>query len=272
MAKDAAPAMAERGFMPTGPAGTAAGLTAGSTVTPVQGPAKPRKLVKNGSISLETRELAALEAGATGLVEGLGGYVSSTDRSETSLNMVLRVPQSSFRAALDAAGALGRLTGKTETAEDVSLQYADLEARVAAKRILKERYTSYLKSAKNVEDLLAVERSLNDVLSELDSIEAQFRALSDQVDYSSIRLYAVLPAEALPASQRSFAGGLARVWDAFLGFLHFLGYAAVALVLFGPPLILGLGLLYFVCFGKLGLVKKFFRLLSGRKTAPRGGA
>jgi hypothetical protein len=224
-----------------------------------------RKLVKTGAVSVESRDMAETEASARALTERLGGYVSSSNDYQYSLSMTLRVPQAKFNEAMKGASGLGRVISRSESVDDVSLRYADLESRIESKKILKERYETYLRGAKKVDDLLAIERSLNDVLSELDAFETQFRVLADQVDYATLTFNASLPPESLPASERSFLGGLSRIWDAFRGFLFFLGFALVALVLFGVPAVLLLGLLYWLCFGKIGIVRKFFVLLSGRR-------
>jgi hypothetical protein len=154
---------------------------------------------------------------------------------------------------------------RSENVEDVTLQYVDQESRIATRKILRDRYVEYLKRAGKVEELLSVERALNDVLSELDSMESAFKVLKDQIDYSTITVNVSLPPEATPAAQRSFLGGLARVWDGFIGFLYFAGYAVIAIILFGLPSLLFLGLLYWLGFGKIGLLRKFFSLISGRK-------
>ncbi len=224
-----------------------------------------RKLIKTGDLRLESRDLAKAEASIGALTRELGGYVASSSNSGTYLSMSLRVPQEKFDLALSSLKASARLLSKSESVHDVTLQYVDMESRIATKKILKERYTDYLRRATKVEDLLAVERSLNDVLSELESMESSFKALRDQIDYATISVGVELPPEAQPASERSIVRGILKVWDGFLGFLNFLVYAILFIILFGLPSVLLLGLLYWLCFGKIGLVRKFFSLLSGKR-------
>lgn len=226
-----------------------------------------RKLIKTGSLELESRDLAAAERKLTEATKALGGYVAASNSGESYLSMTVRIPQEKFDSGMAALGGSGRLKSRAQSVEDVTLQYVDQESRIATRKILRERYTDYLKKAAKVEELLSIEKALNDVQSELDSMESAFKALRDQIDYSTIAVSVSLPPEATPAAERSFLGGLARVWDAFIGFLFYGGYAVVSLVLFGLPSIAALGLLYWLCFGKLGLVKKFFALLSGKKKA-----
>ncbi len=244
------------------------GDVGGSAVPALQN--QSRKLVKTGSVSVEAKDIAEAEKSARALAERLGGYVASSNNYQQSLSMVLRVPQAKFSEAMEGAAGIGRTLARSESVEDVSLRYADLASRIESKKILRDRYKSYLRTASKVEDLLAVERSLNEVLSELDSMESQFRVLADEVDYATVSFDARLPPESLPASERSFLGGLSRIWDAFKGFLYAVVFVIIGIVLFGIPAVLLLGLLYWVGFGKIGLVRKFFGLLSRKKD--RGAA
>jgi hypothetical protein len=248
------------GLMPEGPASAQSQL-------PVQAADQKlaRKLIRTGSVSLESRDLAKAEEAIAGLAAAAGGYVSSSSNSGSSIYMTLRVPQEKFGLVMEGLKGAGRLKSRDESVQDVTLSYVDMESRIATKKILKERYTEYLRRAAGVSDLLAVEKSLNDVLSELDAMEASFKALRDQVDYATVSVGVELPPEARPAAERSFQAGLLRLWDGFQSFLFILAYVLVGLVLFGIPAIALLGLLYWLLLGKIGLLRKFFRLLSGKK-------
>lgn len=248
--------------------GGASSAVQASALPPANAKKGARKLIKTGTVNLESRDLGGTEARIASMVEGLGGYVASSSNAERYLRMTLRVPQAGFDAAMAGLKGTGRLISRSESVEDVTLQYVDIESRIATKKILKERYTEYLRRAAEIEALLSVERALNEVLSELDSMEASFKALRDQIDYATITVGVEPPSESLPATSRSFLGGLLAVWDGFLGFLHFAAYALASLVLFGLPSVLVLGFLYWLCFGKIGLLKKFFRMLSGKGRAP----
>ncbi len=221
-----------------------------------------RKLIKTGEVSLETREINQAEAEATALTIKLGGYVASTSNSGDYVYMTLRIPQQSFESAMTGLVAIGKLSTRSEQVADVTMQFVDLESRITTKKILRERYTEYLRRSENVEDLLAVERALNEVIAELDAMEASFKTLSDQIDYATINVTISLPPEAKPASQRSFIAGLLKVWDSFVGFVFIVLYSIIIILIFGVPLIALAGLCYWLGFGRIGLIRKFFSLLS----------
>jgi hypothetical protein len=220
-----------------------------------------RKIIKTGSVSLEVQDLAKTESGLTALAQGMGGYVVSSSRSERDLSVTLKVPSAKFTEALKGSAAQGRLLSREESAEDVTASYVDQESRLASKKILRDRYLDYLKRAENTKDLLATEAALNDVIADIESRQAQFNALKDSVEYSSIYVSARLPAERQPETSRSFLSDLYNLWKAFLSFLYWLAFAVIGLVLFGIPLVAALIGLYILLFGKIGWARKLFKRL-----------
>lgn len=52
---------------------------------------------------------------------------------------------------------------------DMSAQYYDSERRLASKRRLQSRLQNCLSQADNIEDLLQIERSLNEVISDIEA-------------------------------------------------------------------------------------------------------
>lgn len=220
-----------------------------------------RKIIKTGSVNLEVRDLAKTESGLTSLAQSLGGYIISSSRSESELAVTLKIPNAKFAEALKGSAALGRLLFRDESAEDVTANYVDQESRLASKKILRDRYLEYLKKANNTKDLLATEAALNEVIADIESRQAQFNALKDSVDYSSININAHLPAERQPEPGRSFLSDLYNLWKLFLSFLYWLVFAVIGLILFGVPLAAALIGLYILFFGKVGWARKLFKKL-----------
>jgi hypothetical protein len=77
---------------------------------------------------------------------------------------------------------------KNITAEDVTSQFVDIEARLKTKKEVELRYTALLREAKKVSDILEVENNLRTIREEIESQEGQLKYLKDQVSYSTINL------------------------------------------------------------------------------------
>lgn len=227
-----------------------------------------RKLIRTGTIMVEVESLADTRESINSWVGRFKGYIADSNEGPSSMTCTIRIPSQYFEEAINEAYGLGKLRSKTIRAEDVTDRYYDLQARLDTKLILQERYQSYLKQAKDIEDLLAVERKLNDVTSEVESMKGQLKLLNSQIDYSTIVLSARLPPNeteegfTLPDTKTGFKNFLGTAAGFFNGVLFFFLY----LILFGVPIVLIIALLWWLCFGKIGLIRKLFSKANGAST------
>lgn len=227
------------------------------------GEGQERKIVKTGSLSFEVKNLSETEEMISAWIEDFGGYVSNTWSNRNSINITAKVPAEKFEDAMAGSGDFGILLSRSISTEDVSENYYDLETRLETRRVLQEKLENYLANAKNISELLEIERQLNDVTSELESMEKQFRRLSNQIDFSTISISCSLPANTTEAGFETpdFLQGLKDFAYNALQFVCNFGLGILYIILIGVPSVLLVALLYWLCFGKIGLVKKLFRKL-----------
>ena len=222
-----------------------------------------RKIIKTGSLSYEVKNLSETEEKIAAWLEGFGGYIADTWSNRNNMNVTVKVHSSSFEDAMNSTGDFGELLSRSISTEDVSENYYDLETRLETRKILREKLESYLAGAKSISDLLEIERQLNDVTSELESMEKQFRRLSNQIDFSTISISCRLPANTTEAGFETpdFLQGLKDFGYNALQFLCNFGLGILYIILVGVPSVLLIALLYWLCFGKIGLVRKLFNKL-----------
>lgn len=222
-----------------------------------------RKIIKTGSLSYEVKNLSETEEKIAAWLEGFGGYIADTWSNRNNMNVTVKVPSSSFEDAMNSTGDFGELLSRSISTEDVSENYYDLETRLETRKILQEKLESYLAGAKSISDLLEIERQLNDVTSELESMEKQFRRLSNQIDFSTISISCRLPANTTEAGFETpdFLQGLKDFGYNALQFLCNFGLGILYIILVGVPSVLLIALLYWLCFGKIGLIRKLFNKL-----------
>lgn len=225
--------------------------------------AQERKIIKTGSLSYEVKNLSETEEKIAAWLEGFGGYIADTWSNRNNMNVTVKVPSSSFEDAMNSTGDFGELLSRSISTEDVSENYYDLETRLETRKILQKKLESYLAGAKSISDLLEIERQLNDVTSELESMEKQFRRLSNQIDFSTISISCRLPANTTEAGFETpdFLQGLKDFGYNALQFLCNFGLGILYIILVGVPSVLLIALLYWLCFGKIGLVRKLFNKL-----------
>ena len=227
------------------------------------GPEYERKLIRTGNVSLEVKTVSDAEEKIASWAKGLGGYVTNANIWENGANFTVRIPSTRFDDAMAQAGDFGRVTERSVNSQDVSDNYYDLESRLKTKYILRDKLSGYLSQAKDIKDLLEIERQLNQVLEEIDSTESRFKRLAGQVDYSSI--YINMQFERgkdesgiiLPDVKDSWNEFVSNVIGFFWGLLKVLFY----IVIFGVPVVAVAAFFFWLLFGKVGLLVKLFKKL-----------
>ncbi|MDR1748544.1 MAG: DUF4349 domain-containing protein [Spirochaetaceae bacterium] len=227
-----------------------------------------RKLILEGTISIEVRDLSEAEEAVKHWSRVSGGYIASSSLSEQRLYCTIRLPESRFMEAMEGLGNTGALRNRQISTEDVTEQFYDMTARLGTRKILRDRLSEYLRGAKDIKDLISIETELNNVQTEIESMEGRLRRLTDRIDYATIHIDASLPWQTTRSGFQwpDFGDGFRRFGGAAADFLYGLLFAVLYIIVFGVPLVLLAALAYWITFGKAGLVRKLFaRLGQGKK-------
>jgi hypothetical protein len=236
----------------------------------VPGAEHSRKLVKRANISIRLQDLEKADAAITVLMERYGAYASSVNIWENFRRYTIRVPATSYEALLSALDGMGRLLHRSESAEDVTLRYYDLEGRLGTKRELLKTYRSYLEKAANIEELLAVEAKIAELEDDIDGTGKELRSLAGLVDYATVDLEIQGPETAVSYAAPTLGERIAGLFGAFGGFLSTALVILLGIIVYGIPGILILALLFWLLFGRIGAIKKLWRLVAGKKAAGTG--
>lgn len=229
----------------------------------IQSVVNERKLIRTANLRVQVKSLNGLDVSLTDVVNKFGGYISNSSSSEYDNSYTVRIPQEKFDEFLSLIGDFGKVLSKNINARDVTEEYYDTQARLETKKILREKYEEYLKKAKDVKELLEVEKQLNDVQYEIDSAEGRLKYLDNKVNYSTISISFELPPNVSssgfvkPNVKEKFSDFASAVLEFFASFAVFICY----LVVFGIPIIALAALLFWLCFGKLGLLRKLYNKL-----------
>lgn len=222
-----------------------------------------RKLIKTGDVSLQVPDLSEGEASIEKWASEINGYISYSSCSEYSSYFTVKVPCEKFDSAMDTVGTFGQIKNRSISTQDVSEQYYDLQGRLQTKKILQKNLQKYLEQASNLTDILKIERELNNVTSEVESMEGQLRRLSGQIEYSTININLFLP-EGMhnPVIQKpTFSDKMtyffSQVKNFFGGLIKILLYVIVC----GIPCTFILFFLFWLLFGKVGLIKRLIKKL-----------
>ena len=80
------------------------------------------------------------------------------------------------------------ITYRHETADDVTLSYVATESRIRALETEEARLLELMAMAKNMEDLLLIEKRLTEVRTELEQVTSQLRLYDNLIDFGTIHL------------------------------------------------------------------------------------
>ncbi len=155
-----------------------------------------RKIIKNGDLSIQTREFDEFLENLNRSILNMGGYLQSSSINGNSYNrnrmrsadVTARIPAENLDAFCDQVSDLGNVTYKNLYTKDVTLTYVDLESHVKALRTEQQTLMALLEKAESVEDIITIQTRLSDVLYEIESYESTLRTYDDQIAYSSVHL------------------------------------------------------------------------------------
>jgi len=158
-----------------------------------------RKTIRTASLDVIANNPRDVSEQIRQIAERVGGFV---EKSETygeavssAATLVIRVPVDKFQQVREQIHQLGiRVQSENIQAEDVTKQYVDQAARLRNLRAEEGQYLGILKSSRTVKDTLEVTEKLDGVRGEIEQQQAEFAALSKQVE--TVALSISLRAEA----------------------------------------------------------------------------
>jgi Domain of unknown function (DUF4349) len=222
-------------MVPAGPASAAAGGTAAGRSAVAGHVAAGSSDLELSAAKIQTAELdvavkhgesvAAKADAAEVIAAGTGGEVDADDRTSgkyPSATLLLRVPPEDLTAVLGKLSHLGTEKARHLSTKDVTSKVADVNSRVDSARVAIARLRDLYQHAVKVADVINIESELSGRESDLESLQAQQRALSAQTSMAAVTLS--LTSAAAPVvkpkvthhhHRTGFVGGLQNGWDAF---------------------------------------------------------
>ena len=239
-----------------GPASTTAPRTAAPGSAEAAAARAPVLLiVRTGTLTLETANVADAVSAASGVVVDRGGFVAgSTESGATdaaSATLDLRIPAARWEETLAGLRGLATVRDQQIKTDEVTGTVIDLGARIANLRSTEAALQAIMAKAVKIEEILDVQTQLTQTRGEIEELSAQKASLEDRAAYGSLTVVFELPPKPKPSptlaptpvwdpgtdvqqatsklvriSQRATTAG---IWFAIIG-LPILGALAVLLV------------------------------------------
>ncbi len=226
-------------------------LTSENVRTYAQQKAKNRMVVSNAQMSLKVEDAQKALDNAQSIVAGCNGYIENSNSSQLegelpTATCVFRVPCTQFDNVVQRFRKLGSVLTENIQADDVTLQYADINARLKVIRIEEQQYLTMLRNARRTGEIMEIRDRLSQVRQQIESMDAQQKALMDQASLSTISVTFV---QRVAAGKPEEPNGWAdETWGSAVNGLsavgRFLGRVTIFLFVFSPIWIAALVILW----------------------------
>lgn len=185
-----------------------------------------RQVIRTAYVSMRVESVPQSAVEVRGLANGFGGIVTdesltadgsgADDITNSYATVTVQVPADRLEEFLTAVSDLGTVDSRTVSAQDVTLQVVDLDARIDALTTSITRLQELLARAGSVEDLLAVETELSRRQADLDALQAQRTYLGEQVAMSTVTVSLSPMTYVTSSGAPGFLSGLESGWSALV--------------------------------------------------------
>lgn len=185
-----------------------------------------QSIIYTASVTLRSANAMATANRAVAIVTAAGGYTSAENavarngKSGGMVSLTLKVPVSVYQQILAelSAPSLGRRVTLTQQATDVTQQVANVSSLVTSQQAAISALQGLLRHAANVSQLLQVQQQISADESNLESLQAQQRALDHETSYATVSMTLLSTAHRAPARKHpgrgGFVTGLGSGWKA----------------------------------------------------------
>lgn len=160
-------------------------------------PLEPEKVITTIYVNYETTEFDKSSEELNKLIEKYKAYIEYSNISynqyynSTSYRygeFVIRVPKDNVTSFKTELHLIGNLRSESTNKQDVTKQYRDTESRLKVVEIKEARLLALLEKAEKIEDIIALENQLSEVIYEKESLKSSLLTLDDKVDFSTVHI------------------------------------------------------------------------------------
>lgn len=218
-----------------------------------------KKIIKNATLNLEVKNFKDYAVTVYNTVKQYGGYIASESQNQSDekieSSITIKVPVDQFENVMNQLpGKDVKVIERKITTDDVSGEIVDVQARLEAKKQIREKYLDFFKQAKNMQEVLQVQNELNSLQENMEAAAGRISFLNHQSAMSTINLTYYQPLDGFGTNNNPTF--LKRITDAFKTGGGWFGNILVGLVSIWPVLLL-IGASFF-----------FFRKSSDSKAKP----
>jgi len=183
-----------------------------------------RKLIKDGSLRFETQNIEKTNTFIKNTVGKFGAYISedNSDKSQSQIGceQTIRVPAEKYDSLMNYIiknANIKKISNKSTQIQDITEEFIDTQTRIKVKKETELKLIELVKQAKNLTEVLEIQKQLTELRTDIESIEGRLKYLNNQVGYSTLK---VSYFEKVSYSKRFFGDFWDALKDGGQVFLH----------------------------------------------------
>ena len=202
-----------------------------------------QKIIYNADINMESTDFDAARDTLLAAVDDCGAWMEYSSLSGDAKDhdryayYTVRVPVENYRTFLTAVGEAGSVLDLSETAENITSNYIDVQARLSALEAQRDRLNELADQAETTADLLEIESQLSDVQYQLENYTRQLKNMDQQVSYSTVDIRLSEVATLTPTGTTFGERVVDAFADGWRGFVVFLQGFVLAVIYLWPVLL-----------------------------------
>ncbi|MDB4866827.1 MAG: hypothetical protein JWR03_1160 [Cohnella sp.] len=195
-----------------------------------------RKVIYKAQVTMKVPKFEPADEQLSNAIHQSGAYVlqfsNSMDANEKGATYVIKVPADGFSSFIDQLRKIQKDLELQMEGSDVTEEYVDLTARLAAKKTVEARLLAFMDKAKGSDDLVKFSSELANVQEQIEQIKGRMRYLDQNVAYSTVNLRLYEGTADTVVKENNDQGLGERLAGALTGSAHVLGQFGQALLVF----------------------------------------
>jgi hypothetical protein len=178
-----------------------------------------KKKIKTASLNMEVKEYKDFAVGLREVINKSGGYIAKEEQSQSAYKMEntveIKIPVDQFDQVVNSLASLAfKLNERKIESEDVTAAVVDTRSRLESKKQVRLKYLDLLKQAKNMSEILQVQKEIDDIQEEIEAASGRINYLAHAAALSTIRLtyFQVLNPGAIGNDGPSYGMRLLNSW------------------------------------------------------------
>lgn len=156
-----------------------------------------RKIIKNATLSFETKTYDEFMNLLEQCITGIGGYIESQEaysggiyssRNIRNSNIIARIPADNYNRFMNDVCNIGTVTYRSESSSDVTMSYVDTESRIKSLETEYNALLEILDKATSLDDVIMLQSRISEVTYQLESYKSQIRKYDDLISYCTVNI------------------------------------------------------------------------------------